>query len=96
MHRYAADLFSDEFAFSCTHACANLDARRTDGISDGKRTTDGADRGVDRLIGQLLYGVGLRLVKCHSLRVKDIDFDYGRVVVRNGSTTIRSWAAPMS
>jgi integron integrase len=32
--------------------------------------------GVYRIIGQLLYGGGLRLMECLRLRVKDIDFDH--------------------
>jgi len=36
------------------------------------------------LIGSLLYGSGLRLMECLRLRIKDIDFNYGQVTVRNG------------
>jgi integron integrase len=36
------------------------------------------------LIGQLLYGSGLRLVEALRLRVKDIDFEYSQVIVRDG------------
>jgi integron integrase len=36
-----------------------------------------------RLVASLLYGCGLRLRECLSLRVKDVDFEYGQVVVRN-------------
>ena len=36
------------------------------------------------LMGQLLYGAGLRLMECVRLRVKDIDFGYNQVVVRDG------------
>jgi integron integrase len=36
------------------------------------------------LIGNLLYGSGLRLMEALRLRVKDIDFDYLQVVVRDG------------
>ena len=36
------------------------------------------------LIGQLLYGSGLRLMECARLRVKDIDFDGNLVYVRSG------------
>lgn len=36
------------------------------------------------LIGQLLYGSGLRLMEALRLRVKDIDFAYSQVAVRNG------------
>jgi len=41
-------------------------------------------RGVGRLIAQLLYGSGLRVVECVALRVKDIDFGNNYVVVREG------------
>ena len=37
-----------------------------------------------RLIALLLYGCGLRLIECLRLRVKDIDFEIGEVIVRNG------------
>ncbi len=36
------------------------------------------------LMGQLIYGAGLRVMECVRLRVKDIDFGYGQIVVRNG------------
>jgi integron integrase len=32
----------------------------------------------------LLYGGGLRLMECLRLRVKDIDFGYGQLTIRNG------------
>src|SRR5216683_935102 len=32
----------------------------------------------------LLYGTGLRLMECVRLRVKDIDFGYARITVRDG------------
>lgn len=37
-----------------------------------------------RLMGQLLYGCGLRLMEVCRLRIKDIDFGYLQIVVRNG------------
>jgi integron integrase len=40
--------------------------------------------GTQALIGQLLYGTGLRLMECLRLRVKDIDFARGQLVVRAG------------
>ncbi|HET6572723.1 MAG TPA: integron integrase [Fimbriiglobus sp.] len=40
--------------------------------------------GTYRLMGQLLYGSGLRLLECLRLRVKDVDFERGEVVVREG------------
>ncbi len=36
------------------------------------------------LMTGLLYGAGLRLMECVSLRVQDIDFDYQQIIVRNG------------
>lgn len=36
------------------------------------------------LIGRLLYGSGLRLLECLRLRVKDVDFQYRQIVVRDG------------
>lgn len=36
------------------------------------------------LIGRLLYGSGLRLLECLRLRVKDIDFQYRQITVRDG------------
>jgi len=37
-----------------------------------------------KLMCQLLYGAGLRLMECVSLRVKDVDFDRRTIVVREG------------
>lgn len=37
-----------------------------------------------RLMGELLYGSGLRLLECLRLRIKDIDFGYGHIIVRDG------------
>ena len=36
------------------------------------------------LLAGLLYGSGLRLMECLRLRIKDIDFTYGQVTVRDG------------
>lgn len=41
-------------------------------------------KGDYRLMAQLLYGSGLRLMECLRLRVKDIDFGYNRITVRDG------------
>jgi integrase len=40
--------------------------------------------GTYRLMAGLLYGSGLRLMECVRLRVKDIDFGYLRITVRDG------------
>ena len=36
------------------------------------------------LMAALLYGTGMRLMECVRLRVKDVDFDRGEIVVRDG------------
>ncbi len=40
--------------------------------------------GTHRLMAQLLYGSGLRLMECVRLRIKDIDFEYRAITVRDG------------
>jgi integron integrase len=40
--------------------------------------------GLTRLIGQLLYGSGMRLLECLGMRVKDLDFQRGEITVRDG------------
>jgi len=40
--------------------------------------------GTYRLMAQLLYGSGLRLMECVRLRVKDLDFDQHQLTVRDG------------
>lgn len=41
-------------------------------------------QGTPRLMAGLLYGSGLRLMECVRLRVKDIDFGYTKITVRDG------------
>jgi len=38
--------------------------------------------GTKWLMASLLYGAGLRLRECLTLRVKDLDFDYRQIIVR--------------
>ena len=40
--------------------------------------------GITWLMGQVLYGAGLRVMECVRLRVKDVDFGYRQIVVRDG------------
>jgi len=40
--------------------------------------------GVLWIMAALLYGSGLRLMECLRLRVKDVDFTYGQITVRDG------------
>ncbi|HLX81445.1 MAG TPA: integron integrase [Burkholderiales bacterium] len=41
-------------------------------------------QGTKWLMASLLYGAGLRLRECLKLRVKDIDFDYKQILIRDG------------
>jgi integron integrase len=41
-------------------------------------------KGDSRIMAHLLYGSGLRLLECLRLRVKDIDFGYRQIAVREG------------
>ena len=41
-------------------------------------------RGTRWIMASLLYGAGLRLRECLTLRVKDVDFDYRQILVRDG------------
>lgn len=40
--------------------------------------------GIHGLMARLLYGTGMRLMECMRLRVKDIDFECGEIMVRDG------------
>jgi integrase len=39
-------------------------------------------QGLHQLMAKLLYGSGLRLMKCLRLRVEDIDFEQSQIIVR--------------
>lgn len=43
-----------------------------------------AMRGTARAMASLIYGGGLRITECCKLRIKDLDFDNGLIVVRAG------------
>ncbi|MDB5812142.1 MAG: integron integrase [Betaproteobacteria bacterium] len=52
--------------------------------ADEMRSLLAAMRGPKWLMASLLYGAGLRLRECLSLRVKDLDFGYGQIFIRDG------------
>jgi integron integrase len=49
-----------------------------------RRLFGAMDAGPNALVAHLLYGGGLRLSEGLRLRVKDLDFDHGRIAVRDG------------
>jgi len=44
----------------------------------------GAIEGTQWLMVSLLYGTGMRLMECLRLRVKDVDFGYKQILIRDG------------
>ena len=42
------------------------------------------EKGAHRLIVELLYGTGMRISECCQLRVCDLDFDRGQILIRGG------------
>lgn len=48
------------------------------------RAVIGKLRGSARLAARLMYGTGLRLAECLTLRVQDLDFERNEILVRNG------------
>lgn len=51
---------------------------------DEARRVLAALSGRDKLMAQLMYGAGLRLMECLRLRVKDVAFELGQIIVREG------------
>ena len=49
-----------------------------------KRLLTGITNRQYHMMACLLYGAGLRLMECVRLRVCDVDFDYGQMIVRSG------------
>ena len=52
--------------------------------ADEAKNIIGELKGTNRLMVGLLYGGGMRLTEVLRLRVKDIDFDSGQIIVRDG------------
>jgi integron integrase len=53
-------------------------------IDEVRRLIACVPRGMHRLLCELMYGAGLRLMEAVRLRVKDIDFQRGQIIVREG------------
>jgi len=52
-------------------------------IDEVRQVLEGLD-GTDRLMAEMLYGTGMRILECCRLRLKDIDFARRQIVVREG------------
>jgi integron integrase len=51
---------------------------------DETRKVISALGGVHKLMAEVMYGCGLRVIECVRLRVKDVDFGMNQIVVRDG------------
>ncbi|MFZ6815372.1 tyrosine-type recombinase/integrase [Undibacterium sp. Rencai35W] len=40
--------------------------------------------GVHALMAKLMYGTGMRLMECMTLRIKDVDFERREITIRHG------------
>lgn len=49
-----------------------------------QRLLQAVDNATQRLMANLLYGCGLRLMECIRLRIYDVDFGYQQIFIRNG------------
>jgi integron integrase len=49
-----------------------------------KRLLSVVERSCHLLLLKMLYGTGMRLMECYSLRIKDIDFERKEITIRNG------------
>lgn len=52
--------------------------------------------GVEKLQAEILYGSGIRLMECVTLRVKDLDIPNGQIVVKDGKSGDRRTILPKS
>ena len=68
------------------HAARARQGRRLPGVLSVPETAAllAAMRGTTRLMAALIYGGGLRVSECCELRVKDLDFGSGLLIVRSG------------
>ena len=53
-------------------------------VDEVARVLGGIEQPEHRLLAELLYGTGMRLTEALQLRVKDVEFDRGAIVVREG------------
>jgi len=63
---------------------------------DELRTVLNHLKGEQRLIAVLMYGTGMRLMECLRLRVKDIDFAAGEIIIREGKGDKDRRTTPLS
>lgn len=83
LYRHVLDLELDETALISIRPTKPKRLPTVLSKSEAQRTIAKMD-GVYRLMAQLMYGSGLRLMEVLRLRVKDLDFDNRQIIVRDG------------
>ena len=53
-------------------------------VAEVRRVISFVAPGVGRLMVELMYGTGMRLLECCRLRIKDVDFERRQIIVREG------------
>jgi integron integrase len=53
-------------------------------VAEVRRVISIIPPGVNRLMVELMYGTGMRILECCRLRVKDVDFERRQIIVREG------------
>ena len=83
LYRYVLDLELDEKALIPIRPTKPRRLPTVLSKGEAQRIISKMD-GVYRLMAQLMYGSGLRLMEVLRLRVKDLDFDNRQIIVRDG------------
>ena len=71
--------FAAQRARRSTHVPTVLSVNEVERLIDAVR-----DGSIHRLMIRLLYGTGMRVSECCTLRLRDLDFDRGQIIVRDG------------
>jgi len=53
-------------------------------VDEVRRLLEAMPEGIYRLMAELMYGTGMRLMECCRLRIKDVDFARRQILVREG------------
>lgn len=53
-------------------------------VAEVQRLLDAIEHPTWRLMAEALYGTGLRVSECCTLRIRDVDFERGQIIVRGG------------
>ncbi len=82
-------LYREVLAQPISGAMQHLHAKRPERLPvvmtrDETQRVLGVMRGTTRLMAAMMYGSGMRVMECCTLRVKDVDISRGEIVIRSG------------